>query len=89
MDFALILLIALIITGVLWLLDKLFLAPGRLRRYEAAIADKGSDSKVVARPRVPILIEYARALFPVIASQRLRSATLFSSTNLSTDCGCR
>jgi len=67
MDFALILLIALVITGVLWLLDKLFLAPKRLRRYDAAIAAKGADSKVVARPRVPILIEYARALFPVIA----------------------
>ncbi len=67
MDFALILLIAMIVTGALWLLDKMFLAPLRNRKYVAAVEDQGGDSKVVARPRVPILIEYARALFPVIA----------------------
>ncbi len=60
MDFALILFTALLVTGGIWLLDRLF------RRPQADnIQSSGSDEAVVAR-KDPWLVEYAKAFFPVI-----------------------
>lgn len=51
MDFELILVIATAVSGALWLLDKLVLAPARQR------AKKSKE---------PLAVEYARAFFPVL-----------------------
>lgn len=59
-DFPLILLWLVAITGGLWLFDALFLARGRKRR--AAEAPKGTPE-----PAEPVLVEYAKSFFPVLA----------------------
>ncbi len=77
-DFPLILLCLVFGSGLLWLLDSLFLAPGRKRIASALQAqyprwdvegspDAGSyQSRVAAKAREPVLVEYARSFFPVL-----------------------
>ncbi len=56
MDFSLILFVALLITGAIWLLDSFVLSRKR--------AVKKGDSGEVSRD--PLLVEYSKAFFPVI-----------------------
>lgn len=56
MDFSLILFIALVVTGVIWLLDALFFSRSR--------AAKNNETSEVTRD--PLLVEYSKAFFPVI-----------------------
>ena len=56
LDFALILVIATLVTGVIWALDSFFL---KRRRQERA--NQGRSA-----PREPILVEYARSFFPIL-----------------------
>jgi signal peptidase I len=62
MDFALILFVALTVTGLVWAADRLALAPRR-RQRAAGLTD---DAARVVAQREPVLVEYARAFFPVI-----------------------
>jgi signal peptidase I len=67
-DFALILVIAALVTGLIWAVDVFFLAPQRQRREngeEIAAMDEGAEQKARA-VREPVLVEYSRSLFPVI-----------------------
>jgi len=59
LDFALLLVIATAVTGVIWLVDILIFKKARLRR--AAQAQAGGA--IVAEP---ILVEYARSFFPIL-----------------------
>ncbi len=59
LDFALLLVIATAVTGVIWLIDILVLKKARLKRAARA---KGSGA-VVAEP---IIVEYARSFFPIL-----------------------
>lgn len=63
MNFALVLFMLLVVTGVAWVLDKLWLAPARRR------AGRGD--------RQPIWLEYTAGLFPVIALVFLLRSFLF------------
>jgi signal peptidase I len=69
-DFALLLVILTFATGIIWLLDRLLLAPGRHRRAEALAQAGGSEAEKQQRSqealREPIVVEYARSFFPVI-----------------------
>ena len=77
-DFPLILLCLVFSSGLLRLLDSLFLAPGRKRIASALQAqyprwsvegspDAGSyQSRVAEKAREPVLVEYARSFFPVL-----------------------
>jgi signal peptidase I len=66
MDFALIMFVALAITGVIWAGDRLLLAPRRLRAV-AALGTRGAAEDEIDRAgREPVIVEYARAFFPVI-----------------------
>jgi len=56
MDFSLILFIALVATGAVWLLDTLFFSRRR--------AEKNTESGEITRD--PLLVEYSKAFFPVI-----------------------
>ncbi|HDH08755.1 MAG TPA: signal peptidase I, partial [Gammaproteobacteria bacterium] len=56
MDFSLILFIALLVTGVIWLLDAIFFSSKR--------AGKAEEAGELAKD--PLLIEYSKAFFPVI-----------------------
>ncbi len=56
-DFAALLVFLTLISGLIWALDAIFLAPGRHR----AIQEEGLEEGA----RTPVLVEYARSFFPV------------------------
>jgi len=56
MDFSLILFIALLVTGVIWMLDTIFFSGKRKVKFQEA----------GEQVRDPLLTEYAKAFFPVI-----------------------
>ncbi len=70
-DFALLLVVLTGVSGLLWLADRLLLAPSR-RRRSAALATMTSlpaaERKTRAEEalREPVVIEYARSFFPVL-----------------------
>src|SRR5690349_2825730 len=70
-DFALLLVILTGVTGVLWLADRLLLAPVRRRRaaaLENMTSLPASERKTRAEEalREPVITEYARSFFPVL-----------------------
>lgn len=69
-DFALLLVVLTAVTGVIWLIDRLFFARGRAVRAQALAAAAGNQSEREQRAaealREPVLVEYARSFFPVI-----------------------
>jgi len=78
LDFPLILVVLVFGSGLIWMLDAIFLAPGR-RRVQAELqarhprwdvegsADAGRyREEVVKRAREPVVVEYARSFFPVL-----------------------
>ena len=68
-DFALLLVIATAVTGVIWGIDALLFAPRRRARIADAEAQAtGDEGEAVMTSAVkePVLVEYARSFFPVI-----------------------
>jgi signal peptidase I len=77
-DFPLILVALVFGSGLLWMLDALFLAPGRkriaseLQREYPQWASEGTpdagnyQSQVAEKAKEPIVVEYARSFFPVL-----------------------
>lgn len=68
LDFPLILVAAVFVTGATWLLDLLILAPRRARLSPNKTAIAASDKSLTeGEPRKePILVEYAKSFFPVL-----------------------
>jgi signal peptidase I len=56
-DFSLLLVLLTGLSGLIWMIDVLFF---KRRRMDRAVQDK------VERPREPVIIEYARSLFPIL-----------------------
>jgi len=66
MDFALLMLLALVVCGLVWGLDRLVLAPRR-RQAAKRLAREGATAEDLRRAaKESLLVEYARAFFPVI-----------------------
>jgi signal peptidase I len=66
MDFALIMFIALLATGFIWAVDHFIWAPVR-GRAAASLQKAGQPEAAVHKARhEPLIVEYARAFFPVI-----------------------
>lgn len=70
-DFALLLVVLTGVTGVVWLADRLVLAPVRRRRaaaLESMTSLPANERKTRAEEAVrePIVVEYARSFFPVL-----------------------
>ena len=67
-DFPAFLVIACALTGGIWLLDTLLLAPRRRQlAVEVALGgDAQGEIRAKARLKEPVLVEYARSFFPVI-----------------------
>lgn len=63
LDFALFLVIGVVVTGLIWALDALFFAP---RRRKLAGHPEGEGGAAEAGDKEPILVEYARSFFPVL-----------------------
>jgi signal peptidase I len=66
MDFALFMLLALGATGMVWLADALFAKPARARAAEQKAKAGASAEEVEHAYKESLLVEYARAFFPVI-----------------------
>jgi signal peptidase I len=66
MDFALIMFVALVATGLIWAADHFLWAPVRGRAAETLAKAGGGEAAVEKARREPLLVEYARAFFPVI-----------------------
>jgi signal peptidase I len=60
LDFALILVVATFVTGVIWLIDILAFRKARERR---AVANRRGGGPAVTEP---VLVEYARSFFPIL-----------------------
>jgi signal peptidase I len=56
-DFAFVLVVLTTLAGVVWLVDSLLF---RQRRMDRAVQDR------IEKPREPVIVEYARSLFPVL-----------------------
>lgn len=92
-DFPTVLVVATFVTGVIWLLDRLFLAPVRRRKADAIRArfasqptpdaktaaerDKAQAEEVEQALRQSLLVEYCHSFFPVILVVLLLRSFLF------------
>ncbi len=74
-DFPAIMVFAVVLTGLIWLVDAIFLAPRRRLAQAHLLAATGPDApagpqataELMARlPKEPLIVEYARSFFPVI-----------------------
>jgi signal peptidase I len=65
LDFALVMLILLVVTGAVWALDRVLWAKSRPLRAQALERANKSDEAAEAL-REPVMVEYSRAFFPVI-----------------------
>lgn len=66
LDFAAVLVIAAVVTGLIWLLDVWVLAPRRLKASLPDHATHKIDSSVPTTTRMPWYIDFSRSFFPVI-----------------------
>ncbi len=67
-DFALVLVVLTAVSGVIWLIDSLAF---RQKRRDRAVRES------IEEPREPVLVEYARSLFPVLLIVLLFRSFLF------------
>ena len=67
-DFELLLVVLTFATGIIWGIDALFFAPRRARANGSAEAEAGEKPTAEGEParKEPLLVEYARFLFPVV-----------------------
>jgi signal peptidase I len=66
MDFATILTLAVMVTGLIWLVDAVWLGPRRRPRIEELRAQGADEAKLKRVRQGPLIVEYARAFFPVL-----------------------
>lgn len=69
MDFSLLLVVAVAVTGLIWLLDAVWLGNARRARVAAVEAETGEPLDETSRRRVakePWPVDYARSFFPVL-----------------------
>ncbi len=65
-NFELILTVAVLITGMIWLLDVLFLASRRKRKVAAAAAANVSEEQLQKLGTMSLIVEYSRSFFPIL-----------------------
>ena len=90
-DFSLVLVILVALSGLIWLLDSLLLKPGRLalageaRRGRPGSSPGGPvDGEDQGLAREPVVVEYARAFFPVLALVLVLRSFLFEPFQIPT-----
>lgn len=66
MDFALIMLLALGVTGFIWAADAIFARPSRVRTAQQLTKSGATEEQIAHTNKESLLVEYARAFFPVI-----------------------
>jgi signal peptidase I len=68
-DFPTIMVLAVVLTGAIWLIDAVFFAPRRSMEHANVLAAAGTnthDGSVTHLAKEPLIVEYARSFFPVI-----------------------
>ena len=65
-DFSAIMLLAVVVTGIIWAVDIAMLKPKRVAAGEALQGEGNSQAVVEQAYKEPVLVEYARSFFPVI-----------------------
>ncbi len=90
-DFSLVLVILVALSGLIWLLDSLLLRPGRLalaeearRNRPASRTGEPDESRNNGLAREPVVVEYARAFFPVLALVLVLRSFLFEPFQIPT-----
>lgn len=76
-NFAAVLIMASSLTGLIWLADRLFWAPGRRREQQRLLASGVDSASAEAALREPLIVEYARAFFPVIFAVLILRSFIF------------
>lgn len=65
-DFSAIMLLAVVVTGIIWAVDIAMLKPKRIAAGAALQGEGNSQAVVEQAYKEPVLVEYARSFFPVI-----------------------
>jgi signal peptidase I len=73
-DFSFVLVLATLVTGLVWALDAWYLRPRRLARAEPGVL-----------PAEPVLVEYARSFFPIILIVLVVRSFLFEPFRIPSD----
>ena len=69
MNFELILVLATLVSGLIWLIDRLAFRPRRLARLGAEARQLGQEAGIdskAANDSEPLLVDYAKSLFPIL-----------------------
>ena len=89
-DFSLVLVILVALSGLIWLLDAILLKPGRMARANEVRGGTGSRAVEAAGEEIrelarePVVVEYARAFFPVLALVLVLRSFLFEPFQIPT-----
>ena len=65
-DFATIMFIAVLVTGIIWLIDSRLWAPKRNTEIARLEASSASEEVIEEARKEPLLVEYSKSFFPVI-----------------------
>lgn len=90
-DFSLVLVILVALSGLIWLLDLILLKPGRtavgeeVRKSRAGARNQEDvEQEISAIAREPVVVEYARAFFPVLVLVLVLRSFLFEPFQIPT-----
>jgi len=64
-DFSFYLFVAVVVTGVIWLIDKWLLAPKRGGVVQSS-TELHQGVEISSKPKEPVIVEYAKSFFPVL-----------------------
>ena len=77
-DFSALLVFLTLVSGLIWLVDRLCFASGRQAAFLAAQAEgEGAEKDAETRPKLPLIVEYAKSFFPVFLAVLLLRSFLF------------
>ncbi len=81
-DFSALLVFLTFVSGLIWLVDRLFFANGRKAAFLAAKAETEGKAQVAdkdagTRPKLPMIVEYSKSFFPVFLAVLLLRSFLF------------
>ena len=79
-DFSFVLVVATVLTGLIWAADVWLFRPKRL-----AAAGTGADPSAVTAATEPVLVEYARSFFPIILIVLVIRSFLFEPFRIPSD----